>query len=305
MARFDGHFSGTGGAAYSDKPRVTMEEIEGQRIRVAVRIVDASRPPLLMFNGIGASLDMAEPLMAEMSRTSTVIFDIPGIGGSPMPVRPYRLSCMAKLAHALMGKLGYSRFDVAGVSWGGALAQQMAYQYPDACRKLVLAATATGLVMVPGNPWILAKLMSPRRYADHDYLQSIAGDLYGGSFRAQADLAARHPALKAGTGGEAYHLQLRALLGWTSIFWLSSLRQPTLIMAGIDDPLVPVANAFLMAFLIPRARISLIPEGHLFLITDPHRSALTIEDFLLEAGEASAGLPPVHAGLTADTVPAF
>ncbi|WP_228279124.1 alpha/beta fold hydrolase, partial [Acinetobacter baumannii] len=67
---------------------------------------------------------MASPLLEKMNRTDAVIFDVPGVGGSPAPKKPYRLSCMAALGNGLMRKLGYERFDVAGVSWGGALAQQ-------------------------------------------------------------------------------------------------------------------------------------------------------------------------------------
>ena len=51
-------------------------------------------------------------------------------------------------------------------------------------------------------------------------------------------------------------MQLAATLGWTSLPWLASLRQPTLIMAGDDDPLVPMINARIMQWLIPDARIA-------------------------------------------------
>lgn len=292
MKRHDQQVSDAGGspsARASADITIGMHEINGQPIRVAISRTASRRPPLLMFNGIGASVEMATPLLNELRGTDAVIFDMPGIGGSPAPAKPYRMSCVAKLGHDLMRQLGHARFDVAGVSWGGALAQQFAHQYPRACRKLVLAATATGALMVPGNLWVLAKLFSPRRYSDQSYLRSIAGRIYGGAFRRNADLIDTYAAQMGGTRGAGYALQLRAILAWTSLFWLRQLRQPTLVMAGTDDPLVPPANALLMAKLIPRARLQLIAEGHLFLVTEPRWSAATIEGFLDEPEEA--GLP--------------
>src|ERR1700746_2006855 len=72
----------------------------------------------------------------------------------------------------VMRQLGHETFDVAGVSWGGAMAQQIAHQCPKNVRRLILAATAPGVTMVPGRPSVLMKMASPRRYADPGYIQS-------------------------------------------------------------------------------------------------------------------------------------
>jgi pimeloyl-ACP methyl ester carboxylesterase len=77
-------------------------------------------------------------------------------------------------------------------------------------------------------------------------------------------------------------MQLAALLGWTSVPWLASMRQPTLIMTGIDDPMIPVINARFMRWLIPDARLELLDCGHLFLITLAEQSAHIVEAFLTE-----------------------
>ena len=79
-------------------------------------------------------------------------------------------------------------------------------------------------------------------------------DVYGGVFRREPALVAqtlRHVRFSSRGG---YYLQLAATLGWTSLPWLPTLRQPTLIMAGEDDPLVPTINARIMQWLIPDAR---------------------------------------------------
>ena len=61
---------------------------------------------------------------------------------------------------------------------------------------------------------------------------------------------------------------------------LALLPQPTLVMWGADDPLVPVANAKILARLIPDARLVSIDDGHLFLVTSARESARIIGEFL-------------------------
>ena len=62
--------------------------------------------------------------------------------------------------------------------------------------------------------------------------------------------------------------------------WLHFLAQPTLVIAGTDDPIVPVANGRILAKLIPDARLVTIDDGHLFLVTRPKEFAEIIADFL-------------------------
>ena len=70
-----------------------------------------------------------------------------------------------------------------GISWGGGVAQHFAAVQRARCRRLVLVSTATGALMVPAKPSVLAKMVTPRRYTDRGYLEQIAADLYGGSAR--------------------------------------------------------------------------------------------------------------------------
>ena len=92
-----------------------------------------------------------------------------------------------------------------------------------------------------------------------------------------------------------YYLQLAAACGWTSLPWLFTLRQPTLIMAGADDPLVPTINAHVMQWLIPDARLEILDCGHLFLVTRAEESARLVESFLTERAAGSPVPRPRHA----------
>lgn len=261
---------------------IRMIDVDGQMLRVGIREGASKRPPLMMFNGIGANLELAEPFMLALDDTGTIIFDVPGVGGSPLPSLPYRPSTLARMARRLLEILGHEQADISGVSWGGGLAQQFARQYPGHCRKLILAATAPGWTMVPGSPSVLSKMASVRRYTDPGYMRTIAADIYGGAFRTDPTLIARHATAMKGATQYGYTLQLLAMTGWTSLPWLWTLPQPTLVMAGTDDPLVPVVNAKVLARMIPNARLHLVDEGHLFLVTQPKESAEIIEAFLRE-----------------------
>jgi poly(3-hydroxyalkanoate) depolymerase len=259
---------------------IRLHDVGGQTLRVGVRRGDQARPPLLLFNGIGASIELAEPFLDALDGSETIVFDVPGVGGSPAPWLPYRPWTLARLSARLLDQLGYQQVDVLGVSWGGAVAQQFAFQHRTRCRRLVLAATSPGHLMVPGKLTVLLKLATPRRYKDPEYMRQIAGDIYGGSLRGSPDLVRRHLRHVRWSSDYGYYLQLLAGFGWTSLPWLRFLVQPTLVMAGTDDPIVPVANGRILAKLIPQARLVTIDDGHLFLVTSAGRSAELVSEFL-------------------------
>src|ERR1700742_228820 len=255
----------------------------GQRIRVNVR--HGSGVPLVLCNGIGASLEVLDPLVEQLSCT-VVRFDVPGTGGSPTSPAPYGFPYLAWVLGRVLSKLGFGVVDVLGLSWGGALAQQFAFQNPRRCRRLVLVATGTGALMVPAHPRILAKMVTPRRFSDPDYAASIAGELYGGSVRAHGDEVARLFVRQLFAGSKlGYVHQLLAGSVWTSLFALPAVRQQTLIVSGTDDPIIPVINARIMDTLLPHARLHLHAGGHIDLVHNAAELAPVVQDFLSEPGE--------------------
>lgn len=255
-------------------------DVGSQTLRVAVKRGD-SGVPLVIFNGIGANLELLEGVAAALKGIEVITFDVPGVGGSPVPRRPYRLRTLARLTDGMLDALGYrGPVDALGVSWGGALAQQFARTCAHRCRRLVLAATSAGAVMVPGRWSALFTLLSPRRYADPAFMMRVAPAIYGGRIAQQPDLIAPFVRHMQSPDRHGYFLQQLALVGWTSVPWLCRLRQPTLLLAGMQDPLVHVANAKLMHRLILRSRLQLIDDGHLFLLTRRDVVADTILRFL-------------------------
>src|SRR5690606_5731485 len=149
--------------------------LDTQTLRTAVRPGSSHLPPLLICNGIGANLELVLPFVNALPADLEVIaFDVPGVGGSSTPLLPYRFGGLARLMARMLDYLNYGQVNVIGVSWGGALAQQFAHDFPERCKKLVLAATSAGAFMVPGKPKVLLRMASPRRYLQPSYGSKIA-----------------------------------------------------------------------------------------------------------------------------------
>jgi poly(3-hydroxyoctanoate) depolymerase len=289
---------------------VRFVEVDGQRLRVSLRGDGrpvsgrlassppvsgrlASSPPVLLITGLGASLDLGEPFERELCRLgfTVVSFDAPGVGQSEPYRRPRRMRGFARTIEGLLDALGLEQVDVVGVSLGGAAAQQLAYQAPHRVRRLVLAATGPGVGGVPGNPRVLLALATPRRYTDPEYFVRMAGRVYGGECRRDPALLAKGAAARvlAKPSGIGYFGQLYAISGWSSTPWLRRLPQRTLVLAGDDDPIVPLVNGFIMARLIRRARLHVVRGGgHLFLLERAAESAGLIAGFLGEADAVAA-----------------
>lgn len=262
-------------------------DLEGETLRVGIRHGSSDLAPLVIFNGIGANLELLVPFIDELMDVSVIIFDVPGVGGSPSPQLPYRFATLAKLTDKLLTRLGFDGpVDVLGVSWGGALAQQFAKMYPVRCRRLVLAATSPGVIMVPSRLSVFAKLLGPRRYTDPGYLEQIGGDIYGGAYRRDAQLLKEHSRHIQGPKGRGYFYQLLAIWSFSSLPWLRSLRQTTLVIHGDDDPIVPLINAEILAARIPNATLHVIDDGHLFLVSRAKEVASMVQQFLFYGPQA-------------------
>ncbi len=270
----------------------TRVVVDGLGIQVSTR---GRGRPLLLVMGLGGNLGMWEPLEQELVPLGfrTITFDAPGTGGSDGWRLPRRMPSVARVVEHLLTALGEEQVDVLGVSLGGAIAQQLAHQAPDRIDRLVLASTMPGLGGVPGSPTVLLQMSTPRRYRDPAYFATIAGALYGGRSREggpppeiAVDRFARPPTWSG------YLHQLYAIQGWSSMPWLHRIRHSTLVMSGDDDPIIPLINARILAWLIPRARLHVVRGGgHLFLLEEPRSSAELIAEFLTAGRETVRARP--------------
>jgi poly(3-hydroxyalkanoate) depolymerase len=252
-------------------------------IRVAQR--GSGGTPLLLITGVGAHLDMWAPLERNLDGRRVIAFDAPGTGGSTRPGRPLRMPALADIVRDLLDVLEEPVVDLLGVSFGGALAQQLARRHPDRIRRVVLCATSAGFVGVPPRPMPALFLMTPARYYHPALFRYMMPRIVGGRTARDAGVLAAQlgPRLSRPPDPLGYAFQLYAATGWTSSPWLHRIRQPTLVIAGDDDRAIPLANARLLARMIPDARLFVVEGGgHLFVLDEPERIVDEVHRFLDE-----------------------
>jgi len=256
--------------------------------------------PLLLISGIGAHLDMWGPLERALPGRGLVGFDAPGTGESDRPGRPMRMHGYARVVRDLLDELGYERADLLGVSFGGALAQEVARRHPERVRRLVLCATSAGFVGVPPRPVPALFLMSPARYYHPALFRFMLPRIVGGRTAREPEAldAQLGPRLSNPPDPLGYAFQMFATMGWTSAHWLHRLPHRTLVIAGEDDRAIPLPNAKLLASRIPDARLHVVRDGgHVFVLDEPESVVDVIEAFLEEpelrafAGKRSGPAP--------------
>ena len=273
-------------------PKIFFSTVGNQKLRTAIwHGTDkgfGKRTPLLFFNGIGANLEIAQTFADSFTGRDIITFDMPGVGGSPDPQFPYRPWWIANAAKQILLENGYEKVDVMGVSWGGGPAQQFAWQHKDMTSRLILAATTTGMTMVPGNPLALSKMMSPRRYIDKDFLAKNFETLYGDASSAADEFSINMipPSVKG------YMFQLMAMTGWSSLPFIRRIRARTLVLAGDKDHIVPVINLRMLHTLLRRSKLHIFHgAGHLFMITRKEELVHELREFF---GEPEVPMPEVE-----------
>lgn len=240
--------------------------------------------PLLLINGLGANLEMWQPLVRELAPSRELIaFDLPGTGRSARPRWPLRMPQLAGLVTELLDELGHEQLDVLGYSLGGIVAQELAHRAPGRIRRLVLCATTPGLPSVPPDPIVTTLMLTPARYWNRQLAELILPIIAGGR-------TARDPrALRAGLekrlvqppSALGYLYQLYAMSGWSSHPWIRTVRHESLVMHGDRDPVVPLANGRYLADSLPHGRLEIVKgAGHLFLLDEPASVAPALTSFL-------------------------
>ncbi len=240
----------------------------GHRVHVTV---SGEGEPLLLVPGLGNNVDMWAPFMEQFKHRRVIRLDAPGTGLSTTPLFPVTIPALADLLTTVLTDRGVTATDVVGFSYGGAVAQQLAYAHPTRVKRLVLAATFCGVGAVPGSPMAMMGLSTPLRYYSASYFDRTSAITCGGvtgrdpsARRRMMNLRRSHPPSSYG-----YTMQLLSLAGWSSYPFLHRIPHDTLVISGDDDPLVPVANAQLLATRIPRARLEIVENGgHLLLWDD-------------------------------------
>ncbi|MBT3139499.1 alpha/beta hydrolase [Ruegeria litorea] len=263
------------------KPKMSSASVLGTKVRYLIKSSNADTRPLLICNGLGQSIEILFPLMEELEDRTVIAFDVPGVGRSEVNHKVGTIPDYADFTLDLMSQIGVQEFDILGISWGGAVAQQMARNAPDRVGKLVLAITsAGGIGSWWGTPLALSEVMFPLRFVNKAYGNFIGPWMYGGETALNPGLFKQYSKHAIKPTSEGYFTQVRAMCGWTSLPWLSCLKQPTLILAGQFDGLIPIANQVLLAQKIRNARLHVFPSDHLLMYTRRQEVGALMRSFL-------------------------
>ena len=236
----------------SGRPAISTEHVYGLSLRVARWREGTPGTPLLFLNGIGADIAAAAPLLAQIHGREVWTLDMPGVGGSPDALLPYGAPTIAAVVMEIADRWGHTSLYLAGFSWGGALAQQIAIQFPGRVHRLLLMAT-TPVMGAPGIGWAAM--------FDNDMLAS------GLKMQTTTPL------------GIAY--QTAAMAGWSSMGFLAGLKNlPTLILMGEQDGVMPACYGQMLAEQIDGAVLEVVPGSHLFPFTHAASISARISAFL-------------------------
>lgn len=269
-------------------PEISMCDVGPVQLRTAhwAAHEDSEHLPLLFFNGIGANLEVAIRLGDMFPDREIITFDVPGVGGSEPTRWPYRPWVLARWTRSILDQYAINEVDVMGVSWGGAMAQQYAFQYRNRVGKLILCATTSGMTMVPGRPASIMKMADARRYVDPNFMRDNFSTLYGDLAEGNAG---RHMDNLMPPDPMGYTYQLMAFVGWSSLPFIRMLRMPTLVMMGEKDTIVPSVNGHILNTALPNSQLHILEDaGHMFILTKMEETRDIITNFLTDSNLEAA-----------------
>jgi 3-oxoadipate enol-lactonase len=265
-------------------------DVHGQRVFHTRR---GEGEPLLLIQGLsGNHLHWTEPFLDLLARDFDVIaYDHRGIGRSAPAEAGYSIADLADDAAGVLDALDIAGAHVLGISMGGMVAQELALRHPHVVRTLVLGCTSPGSRSAARtDPAIVSRLTEL-------FLSGRVGEAMAEGYAFNVSEAfARDPAgferMKAIAAELPVALpvmlaQLQAIAGHDTLDRLGAIDVPVLVVHGIEDRILPVANAHLIAGAIAQARLEIFDGvGHLFWWEHPERSAELVRELAAGVGAA-------------------
>jgi 3-oxoadipate enol-lactonase len=218
--------------------------------------------PLLLIHGLGSSTREWEPQVLEFSKAYQVIaIDLRGHGKSDKPQGPYTIPQFASDTAELLKALGVGSAHVVGLSLGGGVGFQLAIDFPDLVRTLVIVNS--GPVGFRDTPEDRLALEQRIQIVQRDGMRAMGQVLSQRLFPKpeQASLRGMFVERWAENDPRAYMEATRSLDGWDVTDKLGSIRIPTLVISA-DQDYTPVAVKEAYAKLMPDARLVVIPDAH-------------------------------------------
>ena len=249
-----------------------------------------SGEPFLLIMGWGGNAATWKPQIPGLAEQYRIIaFDNRGAGRTTAPEEPYTTGQMAADTVGLLDALDLSDVHVFGISLGGMIAQEMALAYPERVRTLILGCTSPGSKRAVGSALLQRELREFRRTStastqDAHWFSEFLKRLWSDEALAQDDghlqdfvlSLIRFPPPIRGLRGQA-----AAIADHDTYSRLSQIRQPTLVIAGDEDPLIDPRNSVILSKQIPGAELRCFPGlKHAFHLEQPEQVNSVIVDFV-------------------------
>ena len=254
-------------------------------------------PVVLLLHGLGCDHTTWEPVIDSLARRYTVIApDLLGHGLSDKPRADYSVGGYANGMRDLLTVLGIDRVTVVGHSFGGGVAMQFAYQFPERTERLVLVASG-GLgpdvspliraITAPGFHPLMGVLTLPGvRHGGRIGLKALSR-LPSPYTRDLDEVAEIYDSFKDPAARHAIRHVVKAVVDWRGQVVTMADRaylteeMPMAVLWGSDDGVIPVSHAARAGRLAPGARVEVIPNaGHFPHKDHPQRFARIVHEFI-------------------------
>jgi pimeloyl-ACP methyl ester carboxylesterase len=239
------------------------------------RFGESSGLPLLFLQHFMGTLDNWDPAVTDplAEGREVLLFESAGVGRSSGKV-PTTVAGMAAHALAFLGGLGLTSVDVVGYSLGGMVAQQMALDRPSIFRRMILVGTAPrggedimhlekpNLAKYFGDPKLQGYAIFQKIFFAPSESSQAAGAAFIGRLMQRKD--DREPV----SGPDVAQAQMAAFREWQQFSGerfadIKSIRQPTLVVNGVHDEMIPVRNSYWLSENLPNAVLLTYPDsGH-------------------------------------------
>ena len=277
--------------SYAASPNRQVRSAE--EIEFAYRDLGESATPLLLFQHFRGNLDNWDPALVDLlaAERRVITFDNTGVGGSSGST-PHTIAEMARDALAFLDTIGVEQADLLGFSIGSFVAQELALARPSAVRRLVLASSAPqGAAGMHGWAPAVIEAVGGRQPNPDGYLDVFYTDSEPSREAGRASLArifGRADEKDEPTGWETRLAQYDAVCGWGApdhalLQRVSAIEAPVFVANGDSDPMIRPHYSYLLAGLIPGARVKIYPDSaHGFLFQHHSEFAADVHEFLDE-----------------------
>ena len=273
----------------------TLRVTADNAIEYAYRELGDGDVPLVLLQHFRGNLDNWDPALIDAlaAERRVVTFDNVGVGATS-GTTPNTVEAMAHDAIAFLEAMGFKRVDLLGFSIGGFVAQEIALIRPDLLRRVVLASSAPqGAAGMHGwAPEVIGAVgepeTSPEGYVSVFFAptktsleagQQAAGRIFGG----------RTSGRDEPTTWQTRQAQYDAVCAWgipnhSLLQRVAAIELPVFVANGDSDPMILPRYSYLLAGLLPDARVTIYPDSaHGFLFQHHSQFAADVHAFLEEA----------------------